>query len=368
MGESRARTWARSTSGSTASSTGTPTQSSFVFQLFHTSRPGLARHVAGLHRQHQQSAHHERGLQSRPALERAKRWGRRRWRGGGLEQQAVQRLRGRRDRSRSSSRSADTVWTPRVLKDGADSVGALGALNRVYLNIGLFSEEWLLHFNALVGGKRTTPIEIAVARKNSSYWQATEAQTVDMALFFLKSTGAPPPQGRARRSGVPDQRPGRSCTRGKVVFAERCARCHSSKMPAPPASTRTCAAATGAGLPRAAGRATGSGPRRTTTSRGCGEIVLRTISSRTTSSHRVPRAGHAARDQRLQPARHQRDRGTTSGTTSRPRRTRDLPSVGRDHGVPPDHRRADGTRCRPAAGATPARPRSSASGRPRRSC
>src|SRR2546422_4076585 len=35
----------------------------------------------------------------------------------------------------------DTVWTPRVLKDGADSVGALGALNRVHLNIGLFSEE-----------------------------------------------------------------------------------------------------------------------------------------------------------------------------------------------------------------------------------
>ena len=44
---------------------------------------------------------------------------------------------------------AGTVWTPRVLKDGSDSVGALGALNRVYLNIGLFSEEWLRHFNAL---------------------------------------------------------------------------------------------------------------------------------------------------------------------------------------------------------------------------
>jgi hypothetical protein len=35
--------------------------------------------------------------------------------------------------------------TPHVLKDGADSVGLLGALNRVYLNIGVFSEEWLLH-------------------------------------------------------------------------------------------------------------------------------------------------------------------------------------------------------------------------------
>ena len=52
-----------------------------------------------------------------------------------------------------------------MLKDGSDSVGALGALNRVYLNIGLFSEEWLLHFNPLVGGKPITPIEIAVARE-----------------------------------------------------------------------------------------------------------------------------------------------------------------------------------------------------------
>ena len=59
----------------------------------------------------------------------------------------------------------NTVWTPRVLKDGSDSVGALGALNRVYLNIGLFSEEWLLHFNPLVGGKPITPIEIAVAQR-----------------------------------------------------------------------------------------------------------------------------------------------------------------------------------------------------------
>ena len=55
-----------------------------------------------------------------------------------------------------------------MLKDGSDSVGALGALNRVYLNIGLFSEEWLRHFNAVVGGKPITPIEIATAEQNSS--------------------------------------------------------------------------------------------------------------------------------------------------------------------------------------------------------
>ena len=86
-----------------------------------------------------------------------------------------------------------------MLKDGSDSVGALGALNRVYLNIGLFSEEWLRHFNPLVGGKPITPIEIAVAQKNSSYWQATEAQTPLTALFFLKAGAARPTGGRAGR-------------------------------------------------------------------------------------------------------------------------------------------------------------------------
>jgi hypothetical protein len=126
------------------------------------------------------------------------------------------------------------VFSPRVLKDGSDSVGALGALNRVYLNIGLFSEEWLLHFNALVGGKKTSPIEIAVARKNSTYWLSTEQQTVNMALFFLKSTDphklADAPGGAAKISK--DQA---KLNLGKQVFAERCARCHSSKLPPLPA-------------------------------------------------------------------------------------------------------------------------------------
>src|ERR671923_218993 len=84
----------------------------------------------------------------------------------------------------------DTVLTAHVLKDGADSVGILGALNRVYINIGLFSEEWLLHFRPLIGNlpfKRITPIEIAVLEKNSIYWKANVAQTPDVALFFLAS-------------------------------------------------------------------------------------------------------------------------------------------------------------------------------------
>ncbi|HEY1229452.1 MAG TPA: hypothetical protein VGF26_19265, partial [Ramlibacter sp.] len=125
-----------------------------------------------------------------------------------------------------------TVRTPHVLKDGADSVGLLGALNRVYLNIGLFSEEWLLHFNAVVGGKTITPIKIADAQKNSSYWQATEAGTPATALFFLKA--ARPDRLQDAPGGTRHlQTDPAVLDRGKQVFADTCARCHSSKAPTP---------------------------------------------------------------------------------------------------------------------------------------
>ena len=127
----------------------------------------------------------------------------------------------------------DTVLTAHVLKDGADSVGILGALNRVYINIGLFSEEWLLHFKPLIGnfpGKRITPIEIAVLEKNSTYWNANVAQTPDVALFFLAS--ARPDYLKDATGGkaylTTDQK---KLDHGKIVFAENCARCHSGKQP-----------------------------------------------------------------------------------------------------------------------------------------
>ena len=125
----------------------------------------------------------------------------------------------------------DTVWTPHVLKDGSDSVGALGALNRVFLNIGLFSEEWLLHFKPLIGGEQITPIKIKDARKNSTYWEATEAQTPDMALFFLKTTG-PHKLKDAPGGDTYLTTDASMLLRGKEIFADRCARCHSSKLPA----------------------------------------------------------------------------------------------------------------------------------------
>lgn len=129
------------------------------------------------------------------------------------------------------------VASMRVLKDGADSVGTLGALNRVYLNIGLFSEEWLLHFRPFLGGQKISPIEIADAQANSVYWQATEQQSPDMAIFFLVAARADKladaPGGEAVLSSAPEEQ----VERGQVVFAESCAACHSSKQPEPDPSS-----------------------------------------------------------------------------------------------------------------------------------
>ena len=130
----------------------------------------------------------------------------------------------------SNSDKGEYVLTPRVLKDGADSVGALGALNRVYVNIGLFSEEWLLHFIPLLGGPKITAFPIATAEKNSVYWNANTLQTPDTALFFLAAS--PPDHLKdAPKGGTYLTKDDGVLTRGKELFAANCARCHSSKLP-----------------------------------------------------------------------------------------------------------------------------------------
>jgi hypothetical protein len=171
--------------------------------------------------------------QLRPRLLQAHRFGRETIAGGGLNNKQFNNYVPPSDPLAQFFAPPSTTWTPRVLKDGSDSVGALGALNRVYINIGLFSEEWLLHFRAIIGGKAISPIPIETAERNSVYWRATEMQTPDMARFFLASTDPhllkDAPGGPAYLTETPA-----TVERGKVVFAERCARCHSSKLPPVP--------------------------------------------------------------------------------------------------------------------------------------
>ncbi len=208
-----------------------PDASNFPYQLFHTSRPGTldTSLISSDNINNPRSMNAVYGLRAR--LNVARRWGKEMLAGGELNNKQFNEFIHEGDLTKFFQ-PPNTVWTARILKDGSDSVGALGALNRVYLNIGLFSEEWLLHFRALVGGKPITPIEISVANKNSAYWEATEQQTPDMALFFLKSTEPhllkDAPGGDAYLAK--DQS---VLQHGATVFAERCARCHSSKIPRP---------------------------------------------------------------------------------------------------------------------------------------
>ncbi len=201
----------------------------FAFQLFHTYRPGTLDtsliSTDNINNPRSMNAVY----QLMPRIMEAKRWGKETLRGGGLDNRQINDY-VKQGPLTQFFQPPDTVWTPRVLKDGADSVGVMGALNRVYLNIGTFSEEWLLHFNALVGGKPISPIEIRVARNNSAYFVATEAQTFGTAQFFLKTTD--PHYLKDAPSGEKYLTKDQSLLhRGKIVFAENCARCHSSKLP-----------------------------------------------------------------------------------------------------------------------------------------
>ncbi|MBV9825532.1 MAG: hypothetical protein JO001_07655 [Alphaproteobacteria bacterium] len=203
----------------------------FFYQLVHTYRPGSmdTSLVSTDNINNPRTMNAVYGLGAR--LEQALRWGHEKLTGGQLNNKQFNDFVSSGPLTRFFAKP-NMVSTVRVLKDGSDSVGALGALNRVYLNIGLFSEEWLRHFNPVAGGKPITPIEIAVAQRNSAYWQATEANTPNTALFFLKA--AQPdylkdaPGGGKYLNG--DQT---VLDRGKEVFADTCARCHSSKAPTP---------------------------------------------------------------------------------------------------------------------------------------
>jgi hypothetical protein len=118
---------------------------------------------------------------------------------------------------------------PHVLKDGADSVGVPGATLRVYVNIGMFSQHWLECHNALIGLTPQKPFSIALAQQNSVYWLATQTKFMNVAKFFMRLKSfrlEDAPGGPAYITQDPTV-----MTRGKIVFAENCATCHSSKQP-----------------------------------------------------------------------------------------------------------------------------------------
>ena len=159
--------------------------------------------------------------------------------------------------------SQDWRHTPRVLVDGSDSIGAFGALARVYLNIGTFYEEWTTCHNPLIGFKKQRPFRLEVCQRNSVYWQVNEHyRTNYLAAFFtLKYNAKPanpvaaqnPPSIAPHTSTQPmkliaaKEADGKTPSaaalavlelntekqrkRGREVWLESCAICHSSKQP-----------------------------------------------------------------------------------------------------------------------------------------
>lgn len=210
-----------------------PNEGNFLYQLFHTNPPGsLDTSLVStdyMNNPRTMNAVYETGAR----LGIAARTGRETLKGGELDNRQFQDFEASKALSGLFDPSTGTVASMRVLKDGADSVGTLGALNRVYLNIGLFSEEWLLHFRPFLGGQKISPIKIADAQRNSVYWQATEAQSVDMAIFFLVAGRADRLADAPGGQDMLDAQAPDMVDHGATVFAETCAACHSSKQPEP---------------------------------------------------------------------------------------------------------------------------------------
>ena len=119
---------------------------------------------------------------------------------------------------------------PHILVDGADSIGVPGALDRVYVNIGMFGEEWVRCHNPIIGGRKTKSFSIPYARAHSVYWRVTEERTPNLAKFLVRVSEPMPLRdapGGAKYLTTDQQ----LLDRGKIVFAENCMACHSSKRP-----------------------------------------------------------------------------------------------------------------------------------------
>ena len=125
----------------------------------------------------------------------------------------------------------EEMAVPHILKDGADSIGVAGATIRVYVNIGMFSEYWLTRHNRLIGLTAQEPFEIPFAQEHSVFWRATEQRVANIAAFFRRLQPyhlADAPGGAAYLSTDESL-----MNHGKLIFANSCAHCHSSKQPPP---------------------------------------------------------------------------------------------------------------------------------------
>lgn len=135
-----------------------------------------------------------------------------------------------------------TQEVPHILKDGSDSIGPAGAALRVYINIGSCPDYRMSLEDTFAGLLRPPPLasdaksptvqhpfDLTKAQKECVDWQLTAARVTNAANFldanqpyYLKDA----PGGNAYLTSDPAV-----LDLGKTMFAEQCARCHSSKLP-----------------------------------------------------------------------------------------------------------------------------------------
>jgi hypothetical protein len=134
---------------------------------------------------------------------------------------------------------------PRILMDGADSIGVWGALARVYLNIGTYSEQWVRLHEPLIGflppkaathgnnesGRTQLPFKIEDCQEHSVYWQATRLRVEPLRDYFLKITPTMPVLDARGPSDVTNRVKTNLLAQGRAVFARNCIVCHSSIQP-----------------------------------------------------------------------------------------------------------------------------------------
>ena len=143
-----------------------------------------------------------------------------------------------------------TLKVPHILADGSDSMSVLMASTRVYVNEGMMYDLWVSTTwplnpwdlkESIRRNFKTGEFDlIGTARKDpNSPWMITEKRMPNMALFLGTWDSLPLASAKeAEREGKP-KKDGKDylttdpevLTRGKIAFADNCARCHSSKSP-----------------------------------------------------------------------------------------------------------------------------------------
>ncbi|WP_301102762.1 cytochrome c [Propionivibrio sp.] len=140
-----------------------------------------------------------------------------------------------------------------ILKGGEDSIGALEAIQRVYFNIGSCSEQcWVNHFSDMrqadpeQRGFGQTPFGIGQCRRDCPNFRAVEDRLQNILDFFASAESDETNLHAARAKAMKANNPtvtyaradltadlekefGKGAVgRGQTVFADNCARCHSS--------------------------------------------------------------------------------------------------------------------------------------------